>query len=71
MFITIYLNGVHYIAHEKPAKGQTWAPHGQHGYFLGPVMRHYRCQNVYIYATASGRIVDTLVFSPTIILCHS
>jgi hypothetical protein len=27
-------------------------------------MHHYRCQNVYIYATASERIVDTLEFPP-------
>jgi hypothetical protein len=48
------------IAHEKPGKRRTWAPHGQHGYSLGPAMHHYRCQNVYISATASERIVDTL-----------
>jgi hypothetical protein len=52
------------IAHEKPGKRSTWAPHGQHGYSLGPEMHHYRCQNVYISATASERIVDTLQFSP-------
>jgi hypothetical protein len=27
-------------------------------------MHHYRCQNVYISATASERIVDTLKFFP-------
>jgi hypothetical protein len=27
-------------------------------------MHHYQCQNVYILATASERIVDTLEFSP-------
>jgi hypothetical protein len=27
-------------------------------------MHHYRCQNIYILATASERIVDTLEFSP-------
>jgi hypothetical protein len=27
-------------------------------------MHHYRCQNVYISATASERIVDTLTFFP-------
>jgi hypothetical protein len=43
---------------------RTWEPHGQHGYSLGPEMHHYRCQNVYIYATASERIVDTLEFFP-------
>jgi hypothetical protein len=49
---------------EKPGKRRTWEPHGQHGYSLGPAMHHYRCQNVYILATASKRIVDTLEFFP-------
>jgi hypothetical protein len=40
------------------------APHGQHGYSLGPAMHHYWCQNVYISTTASKRIVDTLEFFP-------
>jgi hypothetical protein len=56
--------GCKIIAHEKPGKRRTWAPHGQHGYPLGPAMHHYRCQNVYISATASERIVDTLEFFP-------
>jgi hypothetical protein len=56
--------GCKIIAHEKPGKRRTWAHHGQHGYSLGPAMHHYRCQNVYISATASDRIVDTLEFFP-------
>jgi hypothetical protein len=56
--------GCKIIAHEKPGKQCTWAPHGQHGYTLGPAMHHYRCQNVYISTTASERIVDTLEFFP-------
>jgi hypothetical protein len=56
--------GCKIIAHEKPGKRRTWAPHGQHGYYMGPAMHHYRCQNVYISATASERIVDTLEFFP-------
>jgi hypothetical protein len=52
------------IAHEKPGKRRAWAPHGQHGYSLGPAMHHYRCQNVYISTMASERIVDTLEFFP-------
>jgi hypothetical protein len=48
----------------KPGKRRTWAPHGQHGYSLGPTMHHYQCQNVYISATASERIVDTLKLFP-------
>jgi hypothetical protein len=58
------LPGCKIIAHEKPGKRRTWAPQGQHGYYLGPAMHHYRCQNVYISATASERIVDTLKFFP-------
>jgi hypothetical protein len=56
--------GCKIIAHEKPEKRRTWAPHGQHGYSLGPAMHHYRCQNVYISTTASERIVDTLKLFP-------
>jgi hypothetical protein len=58
------LPGCKKIAHEKPGKLRTWAPHGQHGYSLGPAMHHYRCQNVYISSTASERIMDTLEFFP-------
>jgi hypothetical protein len=56
--------GCKIIAHEKPGKRRTWAPHGQHGCSLGPAMHHYRCQNVYISSTASERIVDTLELFP-------
>jgi hypothetical protein len=56
--------GCKIIAHEKPGKRRTWAPHGQNGYYFGPTMHHYRCQNVYISTTASERIVDTLEFFP-------
>jgi hypothetical protein len=31
---------------------------------LGPVIHHYRSQNVYIFSTANDRIVDTLEFFP-------
>jgi hypothetical protein len=56
--------GCKIIAHKKPGKRRTWAPHGQHGYSLGPAMHHYRCQNVYISSTASERIMDTLEVFP-------
>jgi hypothetical protein len=60
------LPGCKIISHETPGKGRTWAPHGQHGYSLGPIMHHYWCQNVYISTTASDRIMHTLEFSPHI-----
>jgi hypothetical protein len=56
--------GCKIIAHEKPGKRRTWAPHGQHRYSLGPAMHHYQCKNVYISATASAHIVDTLELFP-------
>jgi hypothetical protein len=56
--------GCKIVAHEKPVKRRTWAPHGQHGYSIGPTMHNYRCQNVNISTTASERIVDTLEFLP-------
>jgi hypothetical protein len=56
--------GCKIIAHKKPGKRRTWAPHGKHGYSLGPAMHHYQCQNVYISATASKRIVDSLELFP-------
>jgi hypothetical protein len=28
--------GCKIIAHEKPSQRRTWAPHGKHGYSLGP-----------------------------------
>jgi hypothetical protein len=52
------------IAHEKPSQRRTWAPHGQPVWSPGPAMDHYRCQNVYITATESERIVDTLDVLP-------
>jgi hypothetical protein len=58
------LPGCKKSAHEKPGKWRKWAPHGQHGYSLGPATHHYQCQNVYITATASERIVATLNFFP-------
>jgi hypothetical protein len=56
--------GCKIISHEKPGKRRTRAPHGQHGYSLGPAMHSYRCQNVNISAMASERIVDTLELFP-------
>jgi hypothetical protein len=57
-------SGCKIIAHEKSVIRRNSAPHGQHGYSLGPSIHHYRFQNLYISATASERVVDTLEFSP-------
>jgi hypothetical protein len=57
-------SGCKIIAHEKPGKRRIWAPHGKHGYSLGPTMHHYRFQNVNISSTDSECILDTLAFFP-------
>jgi hypothetical protein len=52
------------MTHDKPSKRPAWVPHFLQGYSLGPAMHHYRCQNFYVTATASERIVDTVDFFP-------
>jgi hypothetical protein len=56
--------GCKIIAHKKLSQIRTWAAHGQHGWSLGPAMHYYHCKNVYITATVSERIVNTLDFFP-------
>jgi hypothetical protein len=46
-------SGCKIIAHEKPAQRRTWTAHGKPGWSIGSAMQHYRCQSVYITATAS------------------
>jgi hypothetical protein len=63
--------GCKIIAHEKPGKRRTWAPHGQHGYSLGPAMHHYRCQ---MYTSRPRPVNASWILSSyfhTIIKCHS
>lgn len=54
--------GTRIIAHDKPNTRPSWAPHGSHGWYLGPAMNHYRCYRVFIEKTASERISDTVQF---------
>jgi hypothetical protein len=56
--------GARIIAHETPGRRQTWAPHGQDVWYIGPAMEHYRCYTVYITKTRSNRIVETVEFFP-------
>jgi hypothetical protein len=53
------------IAHETPGRRQTWAPHGQDGWYTGPALEHYRCYSVYITKTRSSKIVETVEFFST------
>ncbi len=42
----------------------TWAPHGDCAFTLGPALTHYRCQRVYGVTTRSERITLTLAHFP-------
>jgi hypothetical protein len=54
--------GTKIIAHETPGRRETWAPHGQDGWYIGPALEHYRCYTVYITKTRSSRIVERVEF---------
>jgi hypothetical protein len=56
--------GTRIIAHDTPSRRQTWAPHGQDGWYIGPALEHYRCYKVYITKTRGERIVETVDFFP-------
>jgi hypothetical protein len=56
--------GTRIIAHETPNRRRTWDPHGQDGWYIGPVLEHYRCYTVYITKTRGDRIVETVIFFP-------
>ena len=59
------LPGTKCIAHEKSSQRGTWAPHGQHGWYVGAAPEHYRCYQIYIPKTQGTRICDTVEFFPT------
>ena len=52
--------GTKIVLRDKPNTRGSWAPHGTHGYYLGPAQLHYRCYRVWATATRSIRVTDTL-----------
>ena len=57
--------GTKCIAHEKSSQHGTWAPHGQHGWYVRAAPEHYRCYQIYIPKTQGTQICDTVEFFPT------
>jgi hypothetical protein len=57
--------GLRVLVHEKPAQRDSWSPHGVDGWYTGPALNSYRCYTVWIWATRSTRICDTLSWFPT------
>ncbi len=56
--------GIKAVAHVKPDKRGTWAPHGLAGWYIGLSMEHYRCYKIHIIKTGGQRDIDTLTFFP-------
>ena len=57
--------GIRVLVHVKPHDRTTWSPHGEDGWYIGPALESYRCYNVWVWATRSTRICDTLSWFPT------
>jgi hypothetical protein len=57
--------GCRVLAHEKPDKHKTWAPHGLDSWYVGPALESYRCYNIWIWETRAIRIINTLTWFPT------
>ena len=57
--------GIKVEAHQKPAQRPSFGYHSLSGFYIGPVLLHYRCYKIFVPSTSSDRIVDTLQFFPS------
>jgi hypothetical protein len=57
--------GCRVLAHAKPDKRKTWAPHGLYGGYVGPALDTYRCYKIWIWETHALRIINTLTWFPS------
>jgi hypothetical protein len=56
--------GIKCQGHEKPSNRASFAPHSSDGWYVGPALKHYRCYELYMPATAATRIFDVVQFFP-------
>jgi hypothetical protein len=47
---------------ESCARQETWAEHSTDGWYIGGLMKHYRCHKIYVRKMRSERISDTVFF---------
>jgi hypothetical protein len=62
--------GAKVMIHEKQSMYGTWVPHDMDGWCLSPVMYHYRCYKMWVWATNAEHVADTLAWLPTNIIMH-
>jgi hypothetical protein len=56
--------GMGCVVQEKPHLRPTWGAHGKDGFYIGPVLRHYRCWRIFVSDTNTERISDTVAWLP-------
>ena len=59
--------GTKIVIHSKPSKRESWAFHGQQGWYIGPALHHYRCVTVFLPRTHRELVTDTVAFIPNIV----
>jgi hypothetical protein len=52
------------LAFDGPDERNSWAPHGEEAFYVGPAMNRYRCYEVHGSKTKRSRITDTLSWHP-------
>ena len=56
--------GIPILAHDLPAQRKSWAPHVSEGFYLVPVLNHYRFFRIWNLRTQSERICETMKWLP-------
>jgi hypothetical protein len=56
--------GTKVLIHLKPDQQASWAYYGEEGWYVGPLMEHYRCVKCYIPKSGRELDIDTLTFFP-------
>jgi hypothetical protein len=56
--------GIKVLAFDGPDERDSWAPHGEEAFYVGPAINHYRCYEVHVSKTKRCRITDTLSWHP-------
>ena len=57
--------GCKVIIHDRTDERPSWANHGTRGYYIGPVMKHYRNYNILMDTTTKIRQSNMVDFFPT------
>ena len=56
--------GTKLVSFEPPDKRNSWSKHGTHVWYIGSLLHHYRCWNIYVTKTAATRVCDTVKLFP-------